>query len=214
MPVVCDAPPPATCEGAVMVSHPRQGLCVGGTCTYATQRVTCTGGCAAGKCVGNPCEGLVCTTAPGACYKAPGTCQDGACTYAYLDGAGCDDANPCTTKDACESGVCAGSPIVCNAPPANTCLDTKTLTKWAVGGACDPASGQCTYTSTPVACEGGCVDGVCLEALGLLQAELDPGGLLGMTGGDRTMSCVLPGWYEGNVSMNSSNYRVNAGFEP
>jgi hypothetical protein len=57
------------------------------------------------------------------------------------------------------------------------------------------------------------VDGVCLEALGLLQAELTSGGLLGMTSGEREMSCVLPGWTE-PAPMKSGTFRMTAGFEP
>jgi hypothetical protein len=54
---------------------------------------------------------------------------------------------------------------------------------------------------------------VCLEALGLLQAELTSGGLLGMTSGEREMSCVLPGWTE-PAPMKSGTFRMTAGFEP
>jgi len=54
------------------------------------------------------------------------------------DGSACDDANPCTTRDACTDGFCAGGP-----PPdcddGNVCTDD----------ACDASTG-CTHT--PVVC--------------------------------------------------------------
>ena len=56
-----------------------------------------------------------------------------ACT-GRSDGATCDDRNPCTQSDACQTGVCTGAnPVVCTA--SDQCHEA---------GTCDPASGQCT----------------------------------------------------------------------
>ena len=101
----------------------------------------------------------------------------------------------------------------CDAPPANKCLDDSTLKSYARVGQCNTDTGECEYGFDEVPCASGCVDGVCIEGLGLLQAELTSGGLLGMTGADYTMSCVMPGWYEG-VTMSNDTWVMSAGFEP
>ena len=71
--------------------------------------------CQSGACVGsNP---VVCA-AVDACHVA-GTCRTatGACTNPVKpDGTVCDDANACTSNDACGAGVCAGIPVL---PPGD-----------------------------------------------------------------------------------------------
>ncbi len=80
-------------------------------------------------------------------------------------------------------------------------------------GTCDAADGRCSYAVDPVVCAGGCVDGICLESLGLLQADLTPAGLNGLQDGTHSMSCVMPGWAEG-AKTTSTVYVMTAGFEP
>ena len=211
-PVTCEGKA-NECDGSVLTSYGKPGVCVDGTCAYLKQVVTCTQGCASGQCVGNPCEGLDCSAPPGTCFGV-GTCGEGQCNYPYLArGAPCSEGKACTGPDACWDGVCAGAPVVCKEPPTNECLDAKTLKAWRKGGTCDEPGGTCTYDWAPVDCSGGCVDAVCVEALGLLQAELTSGGQLGMSAGTNEMSCVMPGWAE-PVTMQVGTFRVTAGFEP
>jgi hypothetical protein len=212
-PITCTEGKPNECNGAVLTSYGKPGACDGGTCVYPKQVVTCSQGCADGKCVGDPCEGIDCSTPPGACFGA-GTCAAGQCTYPYLDdGTTCSDGKACTQADACSMGVCAGAPVACRTPDPDQCLDAKTLKAWRKEGECAEPGGTCSYEWDPVECPGGCVDGVCVEQLGLLQAELTSGGLLGTTSADKEMSCVLPGWSE-PAPMKSATFRMTAGFEP
>jgi hypothetical protein len=61
------------------------------------------------------------------------TCHQGICIHVTApDGAVCDDGNPCTMQDACNAGVCSGTPVVCG---EDTPCDQ--------AGACDPGTGQC-----------------------------------------------------------------------
>ena len=54
---------------------------------------------------------------------------------ACAEGTACDDGNPCTTGDTCRSGICAGQPRTCEAPP----------TSCRGAGICDPSSGVCNF---------------------------------------------------------------------
>ncbi len=94
--------------------------------------------CQAGACVGsNP----VACAALDQCHKA-GTCDPstGACSNPNRDnGWHCDDGNPCTQVDECESGVCVGTdPVVCHA-----------LDQCHLEGVCDPATGACSNPNRP-----------------------------------------------------------------
>jgi hypothetical protein len=61
-------------------------------------------------------------------------------------GAACDDASLCTQSDTCGGGVCAGTPVLCDA-----------IDQCHVAGTCDTATGLC---SQPVAPNGAeCSDG-------------------------------------------------------
>jgi len=190
------------------------GVCdPSGDCVYESQEILCSYGCTGNMCNGDPCEDVECTDIPGQCF-GEGACSDGSCSYPYLDdGTVCEDENPCTYDDVCESGVCAGFPVVCNDPPNNECLDAVTLKDFLAGGTCVEESGDCVYEWEEVACDDGCVDGVCIVSIGLLQSELTPAGLLGLTSLNYGMSCVMPGWYEGST-MSSTTYYMDAGFLP
>jgi hypothetical protein len=214
-PHLCDSPPGNECkrDGITMISYSRQGVCqAGGKCEYPSQEVSCTSGCVGGLCAGDPCEGVDCSTPPSQCYAAPGECQQGQCSFALANGKSCDDSNPCTDADTCNGGVCAGVPALCNKPPPDTCADATHVTTHAHQGTCDPAGG-CQYEPIVVPCAGGCVDGICLETLDLLQAELDAGGLGGMTAAGWDGACVMPGW-AGGATMKNDLWRLDAGFEP
>ena len=77
--------------------------------------------CSAGTCVGsNP---VVCTASDpchdaGLCDPSSGTCSD----PAKPDLATCDDGDACTAADACQAGVCRGTPVLaCTGLDAFTC---------------------------------------------------------------------------------------------
>jgi hypothetical protein len=147
--------------------------CTVDACDPATGAVTHTPVAAGTSCDdGNLCNGVAacdgsgacvpgapvdCATPPGACFQAAGVCNpvSGVCTYApKAAGASCDDGNACTSPDACNgSGTCVGATLVCT-PPAPTCVgDTS---RSFSGGACDAATGTCTFTQTDTPCPGGC----------------------------------------------------------
>ncbi|NOK21129.1 kelch repeat-containing protein [Corallococcus carmarthensis] len=133
--VACEAPPGQCYQSA--------GTCSDGSCSYAykaagaacddgdacTLSETCNG---SGGCAGTP---VSCTTPPGQCYQAAGTCGGGACTYApKAAGATCNDGNAGTLNDVCNgAGACAGVPA-CTTPPS-ACHDSPGTY----------ANGACTY---------------------------------------------------------------------
>ncbi|NOK23962.1 hypothetical protein HMI50_44070, partial [Corallococcus carmarthensis] len=146
-PVACEAPPGQCYQSA--------GSCSDGSCSYAykaagaacddgdacTLSETCNG---SGGCAGTP---VSCTTPPGQCYQAAGTCSNGTCEYALkAAGTACDDGNASTLGDVCSStGTCAGT--ACNTPPNTQCYNP-TGTE---------SNGTCSYT--PKAAGTACNDG-------------------------------------------------------
>jgi hypothetical protein len=89
-------------------------------------------------------------------------CVDGRCRADRdaLEGAACDDGNPCTTNDLCRDGLCVAAPVVCEQ------FDTPCTV-----GRCDPAAGGCIVEHRPdgAVCHDGdpctigdvCTDGLC-----------------------------------------------------
>lgn len=157
-PKVCDTPPANSCKDAdTLISYNQQGICKAGTCSYEKTEVTCDRGCdsAKGECSDDPCANVKCDTPPGPCFEATGTCKDGKCSYAYDNGKTCDDQDACTEKDVCASGVCKGSPLVCNTAPPNACKDASTLTVYTSPGFCG-TDGKCVYGKADVPCSLGC----------------------------------------------------------
>ncbi len=140
----------------------KQDSCTGGTCAGAVvacddQNVCTVDSCDKSKgCVNAPSEptpcndGNACTVADlcsgGICVggSAPDcndseACTDDSCSkatgcqhVAKADASKCSDANPCTTKDACQGGKCVAVAVDCN--DDNPCTDD----------ACDPDLGKCT----------------------------------------------------------------------
>ncbi|WP_367303554.1 Kelch repeat-containing protein [Corallococcus exiguus] len=154
----CDSPPGQCYEAA--------GACSNGTCSYTykaagagcddgdacTVGETCNGN---GGCAGTP---VSCTSPPGQCYEAAGTCSAGACTYApKAAGTACNDGNGGTLNDVCSgTGACAGVPA-CTTPPS-ACHDSPGTY----------ANGACTYPvkAAGTACGAGQVcntTGQCLS---------------------------------------------------
>ncbi len=161
----------------------RQGVCKGvamvcsapDSCHEASSCNPATGSCRAfaQKADGTACDdGLGCTVgdicrsgtcsgrqkdcvAPDVCHLAVCDSGSGECVVSPApDGLLCDDHDPCTLDDACRSGTCRGSPLVCVA--AGECR---------VAGACNASSGTCSDppAADGVACgAGSCQSGACV----------------------------------------------------
>jgi len=157
-PKVCNSPPKKSCKNATTaLTYDALGTCSNGQCDYRATEVACgTPGCdsATGECKTDPCAGVTCTTPPNTCYKSPGKCASGKCTYDYDDTKTCNDGNACTETDTCLQGTCKGSPISCNTPPASKCKDANTVTVYTAPGTC--SGGTCTYGQADVPCSYGC----------------------------------------------------------
>jgi hypothetical protein len=108
---------------------------------------TATDTCQAGACVG--AAQVSCTAADqchdvGVCNSANGICSK----PAKQNGVQCNDANPCTSGDACQNGACTpSSQKVCGA--SDSCH---------TAGVCDPANGNCT--NPPKLDGASCSDGL------------------------------------------------------
>ncbi len=156
------------CDGATDESACDDGFpCTVDICDVTTG---CTHDLATGPCD----DGSACTTndacAGGACSGTVLVCDDGnpctqdscsistGCKTSLLTGTGCSDGDFCTVGDVCQKGVCAATAVVCD--DKNPCT----------ADACDPATGNCTYTPAEGACDDGdactspdaCVGGECL----------------------------------------------------
>jgi hypothetical protein len=163
--VACTNPPVNHCvDDTTREVFVQLGDCASGACDYPSVQYACPVGCdtAKGSCFGDPCDGVTCTT-PGSsavCFLVPGVCSGGACTYGYNDGVACNDSDSCTVNDACQSGVCAGSPKVCDTPQANTCVNASIARIYDSFGSC--SAGNCEYSYQDVACANNdCVAGAC-----------------------------------------------------
>ncbi len=171
--VACDMPPTSTCEGAIAVGYPDDGVCADGDCVYTPARTDCAAlgqRCVAGRCVGlGACEGVVCDAPPApecrgqsAVTFSGGVCDEGACVYEQTR-TDCAVIGQICVRGACSDSTrpCAD---VCPVAPAPRC-DGDTLTTFAVpGGLC--ADGVCAFDITRVDCaaDGGfCDAGRCVE---------------------------------------------------
>ncbi|MBI4508100.1 MAG: hypothetical protein HY698_00595 [Deltaproteobacteria bacterium] len=161
-PISC--PPPDQCHYA--------GTCDSSTgkCTYEAKSdgTPCSDGnactqsdsCQQGKCVGSApvaCLAMDQCHEPGECDPATGACSN----PIKPNTTACNDGNPCTRTDTCQSGKCVGvNPVTC--PALDACHDD---------GTCDVRNGKCSY---PVKTDGTlcndhnactqsdtCVDGTC-----------------------------------------------------
>jgi hypothetical protein len=125
--------------------------CRAGVCMPATNSCVCASD---SDCIAlGPCH------LAGICNTATGVCSD----PLEADGAACDDANACTTGEACFAGVCS---------PA-TALSCTALDECHEAGVCDSATGTC---SSPPRLDGSpCTGGRCLAAVCVVGAD---GGVL------------------------------------
>jgi alpha-tubulin suppressor-like RCC1 family protein len=122
-----DAIPDGTaCDDASLCTQ--NDVCLAGACT-GTSSVTCT---ASDQCH----EAGVCNPTTGQCSSP-----------VKPDGSACDDGNPCTQSDSCQTGTCTGTnPVTCTA--SDQCHEA---------GTCDPGTGQCSNPAKPdgSACSDG-----------------------------------------------------------
>jgi uncharacterized protein DUF1554 len=119
---------------------------------------------------GQTCAGSACATAP-------------ACAH---DGDACDDGNACTSEDTCSGGVCAGTPLTCDTPPADTCESPTELLEYSATGTCSAGtgSGMCLYTPQLVTCTSAPPNGTPVCAAGACTFACKPGYMVSGT------SCV------------------------
>ncbi|GMV44427.1 MAG: hypothetical protein AMXMBFR64_61430 [Myxococcales bacterium] len=159
-PKVCNTPPAPVCaDGSTVRAWSTNGTCAGGQCTYTPKDTPCKDGCEGGACITDPCEEVTCGDPPSVCLGGEGTCVAGVCSYAPVDGGECDDGDPCTEGDVCGGGLCAGTSVPCDAPPAPECVDASSLRSWGAPGTC--SGGECSYVSSEVPCTFGCEAGAC-----------------------------------------------------
>ncbi len=135
------------------------GACDEESCVYTSVDTACANGCLLGACVGGSCAGVVCDSPPAStCLNTTtvrrytGICLNGTCNYTPID---------TTCPEGCSAGACLGDPcigVVCNMPPAPSCLNPTTLRRFT--GAC--VGGNCDYTPSDTTCPGGCSGGACL----------------------------------------------------
>ena len=142
---VCTA---GICSGSTRDCSQTAGDCTDASCNEDQDQ--CEG---VPKSDGAPCEdGLYCTVddqcigggcnsgAPRDCSASGGSCVDGSCNEnadqcegnTLPDGTGCDDADPCTSGDQCQGGVCLGTQTICSH------LDGP-----CAQGVCNPSTGDC-----------------------------------------------------------------------
>jgi hypothetical protein len=176
--VTCWSPPASHCLGGTLRSYASVGTCSDGVCAYAHADGICAFGCANGACLADPCLGVSCDLPPPPycvdsdtvrTYESTGTCAQGSCSYTN---------HTSTCAFGCSSGACNGDPclgVVCNSPPAPTCLDADTRLTYSSPGVC--SGGLCSYPST--------------------QAECSKAGATGMCGGGNcTVSACMGRWYD------------------
>ncbi len=134
--VICDQPPAMYCKDeTTLVSWDGEtGTCEQGVCAYGVEMTTCSTGCLAGRCQGEPCKGVLCKTPPGShCtdeqtlleYESPGACNQGACNYI---------SQRSTCEEACRDGACSSG------GDADADTDTDTDTDTCIDG--DTSSGS------------------------------------------------------------------------
>jgi len=146
-PVICTAQDSCHLAG---VCNPATGQCsspIAGNGTGCDDGNACTktDTCQNGQCAGS--SPVVCSAQDqchlaGVCDPATGQCSNPNAP----GGALCNDGNACTLADACQAGVCVGTPMVCNSPPNGQC--------YSQAGICN--GGQCSYTPKPFG--SGCND--------------------------------------------------------
>lgn len=168
--VVCNAPPPPSCNGETVVQPRSPGICRAGVCDYTGDEFDCSRNgqtCENAECV-DPCVGVTCNTPPDdRCdgntivrYSGAGACLNGDCVYSAFT-ADCGEGG-FTCVDAECFDLCAG--VTCDAPPVPSCDGDVAVLGDALG-VC--SAGLCSYGSAGEDCSsigGWCVAGGCTDA--------------------------------------------------
>jgi hypothetical protein len=159
------------------------------------------GGGGGGDDLGGGCG--ACNTPPDDCHAQVGTCQGGQCVYAFVDGATCDDGDPCTVADTCGAGGCFGTPKVCDTPPASVCLSSSQVKTFDAQGTCN--GGLCVYASHTLTCSGGpCTGGSCAtDPCSGVTCNTPPSACYGAAGTCSAGSCSYP--YADGTTCNDGN---------
>ena len=177
----CTGANPVTCAAldqchAVGTCDPQSGTCshpvvADGTGCNDGNACTQSDTCQSGTCTGaNP----VTCTASDPCHVI-GTCNpaNGACSSPVApNGTGCNDGNPCTQTDTCQTGACIGAnQVFC--VPLDQCHNA---------GVCQPASGLCSNPAKAAgtACDDGndcttsdvCSEGSCSGTAGTVPGNV------------------------------------------
>ncbi len=172
--VTCDSPPADFCDGDNLMRL-TGGRCVDGTCQWTPAlRTDCEA--ARARCVGGicepipPCAGVVCDDyPPDTCsgtrvrlVERPGTCDEGECTYRYVDGADCAASGQVCVDGTCiDPDPCDG--VVCGAAPPPYCEGDIAFTPT---GETFCQAGECEFLVTSEFCGtvayGDCEDGACI----------------------------------------------------
>ncbi|MEY3014364.1 MAG: extracellular matrix protein [Pseudomonadota bacterium] len=137
--VECDDGNPCTADscdqekGCVYVNDDGKG------CNADDNACTQNDACKDGKC--EPGETKACASED-QCVTGKCNIIDGVCKYTFQEGQGCNDGNPCTTGEKCQTDNCTGKPTECD--DLNPCT----------ADSCDKSKG-CIHTNVP----GPCTDG-------------------------------------------------------
>ncbi|MBI5299324.1 MAG: hypothetical protein HY877_03400 [Deltaproteobacteria bacterium] len=131
-------PPPGACDDPVSI------VCENNQWIYKNQFSKNTCGLCGGPVLINP-PGSTCPASANDCmqvglYKCTDDNKNTYCEAATskVDGTFCDDHNLCTKADACNAGVCSGSPVVCSVQDG--CHDI---------GICNTQTGVCSNPEKP-----------------------------------------------------------------
>ncbi|MBI4173394.1 MAG: hypothetical protein HY519_01615, partial [Candidatus Aenigmarchaeota archaeon] len=143
----CDGLSKATCQD----QEYRDYYCSSGSCASYTVTNTRTQTSGPAACDSPPAS--YCSGTTRVYYSSSGSCSSGACIYA---------SSNTTCLHGCSAGTCNNDPcagVTCNAPPAATCVDSRTLRAYNSPGSC--SGGSCSYSSTDTACTYSCSGGAC-----------------------------------------------------
>jgi hypothetical protein len=181
---------PANC-GACGTRCPRTrcqvATCAQGSCGLAPDPAAVGLGCDDG----DPCTTGDACTVQGACAGTPVDCSrlDGQCTRGVCnpqtggceaqninEGQACDDGNPCTQTDTCQTGACTGGATV-DCDDGNPCTEDF----------CDPTTGQCVHVEKNCDDNIDCTDDFCDTLTG--QCVHTP--IAGYCGGSED-PCLVP----------------------
>jgi len=152
--VVCDSPPPNSCDGNILTEYEDEGTCVEGECVYESTTEECAAGCVAGQCLPECSSGECCDTEEG--KFLPDTTQCGADILASEYECS-DTVCGANARERHQYMFCSGTSELCadGAPgwadwQEEDCADEQ---------ACETDGSTFSQCSD---CAEGCVDGACV----------------------------------------------------